>query len=333
MGADVEHALQKPQMLHARIAAIGTDGTLVGDDLREVDAQVLQPIGRGRHLRPDDAAQRLVARISAAIVDVPGVDGENHAVFVERHARVAKRALVAVRARGHVLGARLRPLDGRAVGFARRQRADRHLRIVRDLDPKAAANVVRLHPHLVHAQMQRGRQQLNADGGKRIVAPEIEALVVVVPLRDDRVVLQRRAGEAMHVQVVDVNHVRRFGERLLHLAILKHAVPHDVRPHRIVQDGLVRRRDFAIDNRIERLVIDSHEFSGVFRDRRRFGDDRRHRLALIARAVNRHRVIKDLVAGCWANLEKRINELGYLVPSERAHHAGHRFCFRRRPRL
>ena len=107
MGADVEHALQKPQVLHARIAAIGADGTLVGDDLREVDAQIFQAIGCRRDLRPDDAAQRLIARISAAVVDVPRVDGKDDAVLVERDARVAEGALVAVRAGGHVLGARL----------------------------------------------------------------------------------------------------------------------------------------------------------------------------------------------------------------------------------
>ena len=33
VSADVEHALQEPQVLHARIAAIGADGTFVGDDL------------------------------------------------------------------------------------------------------------------------------------------------------------------------------------------------------------------------------------------------------------------------------------------------------------
>ena len=217
-------------MLHARIAAVRADGTLVRDHLGEIDAQVFQAVGRGRHLRPDHAAQRLVARISAAIVNVPGIDGENNAVFVERHARVAERPLVAMRARYHVLGARLRPLDGRAVGLARSQRAYRHLRIVRDLDAKAAADVVGLHPHLVHAQMQRGSEQLNADSGERIVAPEVKALIVVVPLRDDRVVFQRRAGEAMHVQVVNVDHVGGLGKGLLHLTILKHAVPHDVGP-------------------------------------------------------------------------------------------------------
>ena len=98
-------------MLHARVAAVGPNGTLVGHRLAEVDANVLQAIRGGRHLRPDDAAQRLVARIGAAVVDVPRIDREDHAILVERDPRVAEGALVAVRARGHVLGARLGPLD------------------------------------------------------------------------------------------------------------------------------------------------------------------------------------------------------------------------------
>ena len=73
-----------------------------------------------------------------------------------------------------------------------------------------------------------GRQQLNADRRERIVAPEIEALVIVVPLRDDRIVFQRCAGKAMHVQMVDVDDVCGFGESLLDVAVLEDATPDDV---------------------------------------------------------------------------------------------------------
>ena len=127
-----------------------------------------------------------------------------------------------------MLGTRLRPLDRRTVGFSRRQRADRHLRIVRDLDAEATADIVRLHAYLVHAQMESGRQQLNADGGKRIVAPEVEALVIVIPLGDDRIVFQRCAGKSMHVQMVDVDDVCGFRESLLDVAVLEDATPDDV---------------------------------------------------------------------------------------------------------
>ena len=267
----------------------------------------LKPIRCRRDLRPDDAAQRLIARISAAVVDVPRVDGKNDAVLVERDAGVAEGALVAVRARGHVLGARLRPLDGRALSFARSQRADRHLRIVGDLDAEAAANVVCLHAHLVHAQVQRRRQQLDADGWERIVAPEIQALVVVVPLRDDGIVFQRRAGEAMHVQMIDVDDVRGFGESLLHVAIFEDAMPDYVRPHGCVEYRFVSGGDLAVNHGREGLVFDAHELGGIFRDGGSFGDDRGDRLALIAHTVDGHGVVENAIAGSGPDLEERID--------------------------
>ena len=272
-----------------------------------------QPIRRGRYLRPDDAAQRLVTRVSAAIVDMPGIDREDNAVFVECHARVAKRAFVAVRARGHMLGARLRPLDGRAVSFARGQRADRHLRVVGDLDAEAAADIVRLHAHLVHPQVECGRQQLNTNGRKRIVAPEVKALVIVVPVCDDGVVFKRRAGEAVHMQVVDVDDVSSIGEGLFHVAVLEDAVPDNVGAHGVVQDHAVGGRDFGVNYSLERFIFDGHKFGGIFGDGGRFGDDGGDRFTLIARAIDRHGVVENLAAGRRANLEERIDELGNFL--------------------
>ena len=70
MRADIHHAFQKPKMLHARIAAIGPYGALVADRLGEINARILEAIDAGKNLRPNDAAERLVARISAAIINM-----------------------------------------------------------------------------------------------------------------------------------------------------------------------------------------------------------------------------------------------------------------------
>ena len=48
--ADVHHALQKPEMLHARVAAVRADRALVGDRLPEVDAGVLEAVHAGETL-------------------------------------------------------------------------------------------------------------------------------------------------------------------------------------------------------------------------------------------------------------------------------------------
>ena len=182
VGADIDDALQKPQVLHARIAAIGADRTLVGDRLREIDAGILETIDAGKHLRPDHAAQRLVARISAAIVDMPRVNRGDDAILVQRDAGVAKGPFVAVRARSHVLGARFHPLDGTPASLLRSQRADRHLRIARDLDAEAAADVGSLDPNAIDVDAEVRRQKLDGERGKRIVALVVDALIFRIPL-------------------------------------------------------------------------------------------------------------------------------------------------------
>src|ERR1700676_3621856 len=98
VGADVNDALQKPEMLHARISPIRTDGTLIGDGLPEIDASVLEAIDPTENLRPDHAAQGLIARVGSAVVDVSRVDRRDDAILVEGHACVSKSALVAVSA-------------------------------------------------------------------------------------------------------------------------------------------------------------------------------------------------------------------------------------------
>src|SRR5580698_9569435 len=118
MGADVDHTLQEPQMLHTGVPAVGADGAFVGDGLREINAGILEAIHAGKYLRPNDAAQRFVARIGAAIVNVARGDGSDHTVLVEGDAGVAESSLVAVGARSDVFGPRLHPFHRASVSFS-----------------------------------------------------------------------------------------------------------------------------------------------------------------------------------------------------------------------
>ena len=70
----------------------------------------------------------------------------------------------------------------------------------------------------------------------------------------------------MHVQMVDVDDVRRLGEGLLQVAVLEDAVPDDVGPHGGVEDGLVGGGDLGVDDGRQRLVFDAHELGGIFGD-------------------------------------------------------------------
>src|SRR5260370_1100533 len=68
MGANVDHAFQKPQVLHARVATIGAHGTLVCDRLREIYAGVLETVHARENLGPDNATEGLVAGIRKCTV-------------------------------------------------------------------------------------------------------------------------------------------------------------------------------------------------------------------------------------------------------------------------
>src|SRR6266568_973532 len=108
-------------MLHPRIAAVWADGTLVGDGLREIDTRILETVDAGKDLCPNHATERLVARVRAAVVDVPRSDPCDNSVPIEGHARVAKRALVPVGAGNVVLRACFDPFHRPPAGLFRCQ--------------------------------------------------------------------------------------------------------------------------------------------------------------------------------------------------------------------
>ena len=116
---DVDHALGEPEVLHARVAAVRRARRLVRRDLREVDADVPPLVHAGRDLRPDDAAERLVAQPGAGVVERLRPEAEQRAVVLDRDLGLVEPALVAVRHRHVEVGAPLRPLHGAVRACAR----------------------------------------------------------------------------------------------------------------------------------------------------------------------------------------------------------------------
>src|SRR5277367_2109446 len=163
MPADVNHPLQEPQVLHARVSAIGADWTFIRDRLSEVDPRILKAIHSRKYLRPDHASQRLVARISAAIINMSRDQAGDHTVLIKRDPGIAEGPFIAMGARRNVFGARLHPFHRSSASLLRSQRAYRHLGIARNLDAKAAADVGRLHPYAVDVDAQVSRQKLNGE--------------------------------------------------------------------------------------------------------------------------------------------------------------------------
>ena len=148
---DVDDALGEPELLHPRVPAVRRDGRLVRHRLRELEVDVAPLVHPGRDLRPDHAAERLVAEVRAGVVDRLRAEAEQRAVGLDGDLGVEEPALVAVRHRLVELGAPLRPLD-RPAELARQQAAGDELRVRGDLVAEAAADVLRDHAELVDAR-------------------------------------------------------------------------------------------------------------------------------------------------------------------------------------
>src|SRR5438067_1512940 len=96
---DVDDPLGQPEMLHPRIAPVRRHRRFVRTDLREVDADVPPAVAPRCDLGPDDAAERLVAREGAAVVDRLDREAEHRPVGLHGHRYVVERALGPVRFR------------------------------------------------------------------------------------------------------------------------------------------------------------------------------------------------------------------------------------------
>src|SRR5215467_3321478 len=114
MAAQIDDAFQEPQLLHPRVSAVGPHRALVRHDLGEIDAHVPDPVYTWKHLCPDNATQRLVTRVRAAVVYMARIDGGDHTLFIQSHAGVVEGPLVTMGAGLHMFGAGFGPLDGPA---------------------------------------------------------------------------------------------------------------------------------------------------------------------------------------------------------------------------
>src|SRR5207249_2376141 len=120
------------------------------------DADVPPAIAPGRDLRPDDAAERLVAWEGAAVVDRLHLEPQQRAVRLHRHLDLLEPALVAVRVRRVLVRPPLRPLDS-AIQLAGKQAAGDEVRMEADLVAETAADVLRDEAELVEADPHRRR--------------------------------------------------------------------------------------------------------------------------------------------------------------------------------
>ena len=68
----------------------------------------------------------------------------------------------------------------------------------------------------------------------------------------------------MHVQMINVDDMGRFGEGLRDVAIFVNAAPDYVGAHRLMQNRLVGNGNLAVDNGFQWLVFDVHKLGAIF---------------------------------------------------------------------
>ena len=128
-------------------------------------------------------------------------------------------ALVAVRHREVEVGPPLRPLD-RPVELAGEEAADDELRMRRDLVAEAAADVLRDEAELVEPHLHRRPHHDRGEAGELVVRVDRPLLDAAVELDERAVALERRRVEAVEVELVDLDHAVRLGERGVEVAPL-----------------------------------------------------------------------------------------------------------------
>ena len=318
---DVDDPLGEPQVLHARVAAVRRHRRLVRHHLRVVEPDVAPAVAPGRDLRPDHAAERLVAEERAGVVERLGTEPEQRAVGLDGDLDVLEPALVPVR---HVL-VEVRPPLGpvdRAAELPREEAARDEVRVRGDLVAEPAADVLRDEAELVEPHPHRGAHHDDREARELVVGLDRPLPDAAVVLDHRAVELERRRVEAVEVELADPHHVVRVRERALDVAPVVDALPREVAAGLVVEHGnVVLLRLARVRDRRQRLVLDLDELAGVARELARLGHDGDHGLADEARPPDGEGVVLHVRAGRRGDLEERVGEDRHLVAGERPVHA------------
>ncbi len=190
------------------------------------------------------------------------------------------------------------------------------------LDAVTTADIhVIVHAHRGARQLERKRNLLGkARHLDRCV--NIEDLAPRVPAREDREGLDwhRRATAPFETQR---QAMRALGKVLLDVAPDEGAVEQHVGAVIRMHDGTIGRVGrFALEHERQRLIVHAHQLGGVFGERARVCDHRRHPFPGVARDVDCERAPRHL-RGIEAG-KQRLRRRGQLAAVEHAMHAGHR---------
>ena len=88
-------------------------------------------------------------------------------------------------------------------------------------------------------------------------------IIFQIPLTDDNVVFEWRAGEAMKMQPVYMNDASCFLKSFFHVTVFENAIPDLIGARFLMQNALVLKRLFGIHYRFQRFILNLNEFSGI----------------------------------------------------------------------
>ena len=236
--------------------------------------------------------------------DAPGIvraEVDPDVVAHGEHRAVAPRAdldvvnLVArMGRRHHVLAPVLGPLH-RPPHRHRGRRDQEVFRIAVGLGPEAAAHVGRDDPDLVGGQPEGGHEPRLDEVDDLRAVPRGEALVALIPLRDDAPRLHRHADIALDVKTLAHPHVG-FGEGARGISEARAEMDADVAGDLRVDErrSELHSRDDVGDD-AERLVVDLDQLGGVLGERAALRQHHGHDLADVAGHVAAERELRRLL--------------------------------------
>jgi hypothetical protein len=125
----------------------------------------------------------------------------------------------------------------------------------------------------------------------------------------------------MEMHAIDVDDVGGLAESLVDIPIFEDSIPDTIGARFVVQNALVGQGCFRIDHRIERFILDLHQFGSVIGEAGRFRDYGHDRLALVAYFGDGQRIIFDSGAGIRSDFDEWLCLCRDLRPREHADNA------------
>ena len=250
----------------------------------------VRPAGNVEHLVGFDRAGPRVRGIGAAADQVLDLERREPAVLIHREPpphNVVPRVNI-----GNEGFQAVGPVADRTGEQHRERRHGELVPVVMALDPVPATDVVSDHPDVAFLEPEMAREQDLGHVRRLSAVMERQPAVAGVVVGDDRAGFRRHAGMASEAEFAFDHPVGRI-ESGGGGAVLDEALVEPVGPERGMEDGrpvVERRLDVGDGGKF--FPLDAHMLRRVLGPRPAFGDDGDGRLALPARAIDRHAVLQ-----------------------------------------